>query len=73
MIENISKTNDNLAFFNARLNEIRMSGHERLRAKARLAQTEAIADAVFELIGLGRRLLKSLVARPVRRPTTSAG
>ena len=69
----ISKTNENLAFFNARLDEVRMSGHERLAAKARLAQSEAIADAVFEVIGHAKRLLKSLTSRPLRRPSTSAG
>ena len=69
----ISKTNQSLAFFNARLDEIRMNGHERLAAKARLAQSEAVADAAFELIRHAKRLLKSLSARPQRRPSTSAG
>ena len=70
----ISKTNENLAFFNDRLDQVRMSGHERLAAKARLAQSEAIADALIELVGFAKRLLKSLVAfRPARRPTASAG
>jgi hypothetical protein len=69
----ISKTNDNLAFFNVRLDEVRMSGHERMRAKAHMAQAEAIADAVFAVFGFGGRLLKSLAARPARRPTPSAG
>jgi hypothetical protein len=69
----ISKTNESLAFFNARLDEVRMSGHERLQAKARMAQAEAIADAIAQMFGYGRRLLKSLVTRPARRPTTSAG
>lgn len=73
MIKKIRNPNEDLAFFNARLDEIRMSGHERLKAKARLAQAEAIADAVFELIAFGKRLVKSLATRPVRRPTTSAG
>ncbi len=73
MNRKISKTNENRAFFNARLDEIRMSGHERLRAKARMAQAEAIADAVFALIGWGKRLLKSPVARTMRHPTASAG
>jgi hypothetical protein len=71
--QKISKTNENLAFIQARLDEVRMSGHERLRAKARMAQAEAIADSVFALIGLGKRLLKSMFVRQVRRPTTSAG
>ncbi len=73
MNRRISKTNESLAFFNARLDEVRMSGHERLRAKARLAQAEAVADAIFGLIGLGKRLLKARFARPLRRPTTTAG
>ena len=73
MNQKISKTNEDLSFFYARIDEIRMSGHERLKAKARLAQAEAVADAVFGLIGLGKRLLKTLFARPIRRPSTSAG
>ena len=73
MNEKISKTNEDLAFFNARLDEVRMSGHERLRAKARMAQAEAVADAVFAFIGFGKRMLKSLSTRPMRHPTGSAG
>ena len=69
----ISKTNESLAFFNARLDEVRMSGHERLAAKARLAQTEAIAEAVLQLVGFAKRLLKSLTARPMRRPSANVG
>jgi hypothetical protein len=46
MTEKISKTNDNLEFFNSRLDEIRLSGHERLKAKAHLARAEAFAEAV---------------------------
>jgi hypothetical protein len=70
----ISKTNENLEFFNALIDEIQINGHERLRAKARLAQGEAMADAFVGFFGLGKRLLKALVSvRPVRRPTTSAG
>ena len=69
----VRRTNSNLEFLNARLDEVRMSDHERLRAKARLAQAEAIADAVFGLIGYGKRLLKTLLERPARRPANSAG
>lgn len=68
----ISKANQELDFFNARLDEVRMSGHERLRAKARMAQAEAIASALVACIAFGKRLLKSLEARPVRRPAASA-
>jgi hypothetical protein len=69
----ISKSNENLDFFSARLDEVQMSEYERLRAKASLARAEAVADAVVELIGLGKRLLKTLVVRPFRRLMTSAG
>lgn len=69
----ISKTNENLAYFNGRLDEIRMSGHERLKAKAHLARAEAVADATAALINLVMRLLKTLVVRPIRRLTTSIG
>lgn len=72
MDRKISKTNDDVGFFNARLDEVRMSGHERLRAKARMAQAEAIASALCACIAFGKRLLKSLEARPVRRPTAGA-
>ena len=73
MNEKISKANENMEFFNGLIDEIRMNGHERLRAKARLAQGEAMATAVVELYGFGKRLFLALIARPARRPTTSAG
>jgi hypothetical protein len=73
MNRKISKTNENLEFFNALIDEIRINGHERLRAKARLAQGEAMATAMVETIRLGKRLLKTLIARPLRRLTTSHG
>ena len=73
MTRMISKTNETLAFFNDRLDQVRMSGHERLAAKARLAQSEAIADAVFAFIDYAKRQVKSVTARPLRRPTISAG
>lgn len=73
MNEKISKTNENIEFFNALIDEIKINGHERIRAKARLAQGEAMASAVVELIGYGKRLFNALLPRPQRRPTTSAG
>ena len=69
----VSKTNESLAFFNVRLDEVRMTGHERLKAKARMAEAEALAEAISSLIDLIKRALKSLAPRPHRRPTTSAG
>ena len=67
----IIKTNANASFFNARLDEIRMSGHERMKAKAHLAQAEAMADALAAVAGGIARLLRALVIRPVRRLTTT--
>ena len=69
----VSKTNESLAFFNALLDEVRMSGHERLKAKARMAQAEAFAEAASALIGLIKRAVKNMAPRPHRRPSTSAG
>jgi len=69
----ISKSNLRTAFFEAKIDELRISGHERLKAKARLAQAEAMADALAAIgSGIGR-LLHSLVTRPLRRLTTSLG
>ena len=42
----ISKSNDNLAYFNARLDEVNLTSAERLRAKAQLARAEAFADMI---------------------------
>lgn len=69
----ISKSNCRTAFFEAKIDELRISGHERLKAKARLAQAEAMADALAAIGGGIRRLLRSLVIRPLRRLTTSLG
>jgi hypothetical protein len=69
----LSKTNESTAFFNARLDEVRMSGHERLKAKARMAQAEAFAEALGALFGLIKRVFKTPAPRAYRRPTTSAG
>ena len=73
---NVSKTNENLDFFNQRLDEIQMSGHERMKAKARFAQAEAIADAVFAAAQGMARLYKRLTAKsahPAAPTAPSAG
>lgn len=69
----ISKTNERVVFFNALLDEVRMSGHERLRAKAALARAEAFADALAAVFNFAKQLLKALVLRPYRRLTTPFG
>lgn len=67
----ISKTNDNAAYFNARLDDISMSGHERIKAKAQLAQAEALADVLAAIAGGVTRLLRAVVVRPFERLTAS--
>jgi hypothetical protein len=72
MTGNVSKTNEDLDFFNRRLDEIQMSGHERLKAKARFAQAEAVADALFAAAHGIARLFKRLTARPAHPGTPAA-
>jgi len=71
MNRKISKANASEAFFNARLDDIPMSSHERLRVKASLARAEAFADAAVAIINLVKRLTKVLVLRPYRRLSAS--
>ena len=68
-----SKTNQELAVFNARIDELQFNSYERIRAKAQLARTEAVADAIVALARSVHRLLKTLVIRPLRRLTASLG
>lgn len=68
-----SKTNFSQDFQDAILEEVRMSAHERLRAKASLARAEAFGDAVVEIINLVKFLLKTLIVRPFQRLTTAIG
>jgi hypothetical protein len=68
----VSKTNHDLDFFNRRLDEVRMSGHERLKAKARFAQAEAVADAIVGASQGVARLFKRLTARPPQPPARNA-
>lgn len=71
MSNKVSKTNSDLNFLNTRLDEVRMSNYERVRAKASLARAEAFADAAGAIISLVKRLLKTLVVRPYRHLITS--
>ncbi len=71
----ISKTNVETDFFERRLDEIRMSGHERLRAKAQFARAEAMADLFLAACrGVGR-LFRFAADRPAhpRGPAAHAG
>lgn len=60
-------------FLLARLDQIRMSEHERMRARARLAQAEALAELVVQAMTGAKQLLHGLVIDPIRRLTTSLG
>ena len=63
MKQSISKTNEDLEFLNRRLDEIQMSDPERLRARARVAQAEAVAGAIVAVAHGIARLFKSLTTR----------
>jgi hypothetical protein len=69
----ISKTNSDLEFLNRRLDEIQMTDLERLRARARLAQAEAVASAIVAVAHGIARLFKSLTARSGRGTAPTAG
>jgi len=76
MNKDVSKANEEASFFNRRLDEVCMSDHERLKAKARFAQAEAIADAVFAVAQGAARLFKRLTAKsthPAAPTAPSAG
>lgn len=72
MNEKISKTNGDLEFFNHRLDEIRMSGAERIRAKAQLARAEAFAEFAVGILRAIRRLAHA-APRASRHPAPTAG
>jgi hypothetical protein len=72
MTRKISKTNDDLAYFYSRLDEVHMSATERLRAKAQMARAEAVADLVAAAWhGIGRLFHGS--DKPTGRAAPSAG
>ena len=67
------KRNKELETLYRRLEEVRMSERDRIRARAHLERAEAIASL---FIGGGRalrRLFRRLVLRPIRRIAASAG
>lgn len=73
MNTNISKSNSDLVFLNARIDDIQMSDYARLRAKASLARADAFAQALVGIFVFFKRLLKTAAIRPVGRPTKLAG
>ncbi len=72
MNKQISKTNVGADFFSRRLDEIRMTGSERLKAKAHLARAEAVADLIASACGGIVRVFKALAARNPRSPRPTA-
>ena len=73
MTAKISKSNDGLAYFNARLDEVRLTGTERLRAKAQMARAEAFADAVAAIYNTVARLFQGSDKPTSGRAAPSAG
>jgi hypothetical protein len=71
MTAKISKTNDDLDYLYSRLDEVRLSGYERVKAKAHLARAEAFADA-FEFLVRGIARLFKASDKPVGRTAASA-
>jgi len=64
-----SKTNQDLAFLYARIDALQIGSYERIKAKAELARTEAVADAMVAFGRGAHRLLNRLVVHPFRRFT----
>jgi hypothetical protein len=69
----MSKPNSDLEILYAGLDEVQMSSTERLRAKVRLAQADAIAESAIGIINFFKRLLKPWAERPVGQPSKLAG
>lgn len=62
-----------LEYLYARLDQVRMSGHERLRARAHLERAEAVAALIARASDALGRLGRTLVVRPIRRLAASRG
>ena len=71
MTNKISKSNEDWELINARLAEVRMSGHQRLKAEAQLARAQAVADTLVVLSATVKRAVKQVFARPYNQPNTS--
>ena len=71
MNSKVSKSNGEWELIEARLDEIGLSSHERLKAKAQLARAEAVADALAVLAAGVKRVLKQIFDRPYHEPNAS--
>ena len=54
-----------------RLQQIRMSAHDRVLAEAHLARAEFLADVLIGSIAFAKRGLRALVLRPFQRVTAA--
>ena len=61
------KSSKELAFLFKRLDEVRITEPDRIRAKAHLARAEAVADALADAGAALGRLYRKLIVRPLRR------
>lgn len=73
MNKKVSKTNANPRDFSARLDQVRLSDHARLRAEANLARAEAMAELIARAAGAVKRLYRTALLRPIRRLTSALG
>ncbi len=73
MNQKLNKTNGDLAFFKARLDQVQMNPHERLLAEAQLARAEAAVEVVARFVDFVRRSFRTPAGHPVRRRATPAG
>ena len=73
MTRKSAQTNRDLEYLFARLDDVRMSEHERLRAKASLAKAEAAIDTIIAAAAAIHGLLQTTVIRPFRRLAKELG
>ena len=65
------KRNHELELLQRRLDEVRMSERERIRARAHLERAEAIASLLASSARAIERAYRRLVVRPLRRMTAA--
>ena len=71
MTSKVSKSNADWETINRRLAEVRLSGHQRLKAEAQLARAQAVADTLVVLSATVKRAVKQIFDRPYHQPNTS--
>lgn len=69
----LNRTNADLDFLRARLNEIEMPSYERLTAQAHLERAEVLTDLIVAFARKMKALTNALVVRPMRRVLDAMG